>query len=354
MTMVETRAICGGVDTHLDAHVAAVVDGNGGLLGVESFPATGKGYAELFGWLVKFGDVIRVGVEGTGSYGAGLARFLRTSGIEVVEVDRPNRQARHRHGKSDPLDAVAAARAALSGSATGKAKDRDGPVEAMRVLLVARRSARRQRSATINQMRQLVICAPEAIRARFAGLTVFGLVNQAAALRPRRCGDTVNHVSLLTLRSLARRVLRLEAELDGIDAELEPLVAGFAPELLALFGVGVDTAATLLVAAGDNPDRLRSEPAWAHLCGVAPVPASSGKIVRHHLNRGGDRQANAALHRVVVVRMSHHPATRAYVDRRRAQGRTTGEIMRCLKRYVARQVYGILRQLVPAAEVRGQ
>jgi transposase len=190
-------------------------------------------------------------------------------------------------------------------------------------------------------MRQLCFCAPEAIRARFAALTVFQLVSQAAAVRPHRA-DTVEAVTLATLRALARRVQHLEREAEWIAGELQPLVAGFAPELLSVFGVGVDPAATLLVAAGDNPNRLRSEAAWAHLCGAAPIPASSGKIVRHRLNRGGDRQANAALHRVVLVRMSHHAVTRAYVQRRRGEGRTTFEIMRCLKRYVAREVYRAL------------
>jgi transposase len=343
MTIVETRAVCGGVDTHLEVHVAAAIDGNGGVLDVESFAVSEVGDVQLLEWLAAFGEVVRVGVEGTGSYGAGLARFLRASGVEVVAVDRPNRQARHRQGKSDPLDAVAAARAALSGSAAGQAKHRDGPVEAMRVLLVARRSARRQRTATLVQMRQLCFCAPEPIRARFAGLTQFQLVNQAAALRPRAHGPIdVEHVTLVTLRTLAHRVRGLAAELDWIDDKLEPLVAGFAPALLDVFGVGVDTAATLLVAAGDNPQRLRSEAAWAHLCGVAPIPASSGKVTRHRLNRGGDRQANAALHRIVLVRMVHHPATRAYVARRRAEGRTSFEIMRCLKRCIAREVFRTL------------
>jgi transposase len=343
MTIVETGVVCGGVDTHLEVHVAAAIDGNGGVLGVESFTVSDAGYAELLEWLAGFGAVIRVGVEGTGSYGAGLARFLRAWDVEVVEVDRPNRQARHRHGKSDPLDAVAAARAALSGSARGRAKHRDGPVEAMRVLLVAGRSARRQRTASLVQMRQLCFCGPEPIRARFAGLTVFQLVNQAAALRPRAHAPVdVDYITLLTLRSLARRVLGLADELDWIEDELEPLVAGFARDLLDVFGVGVATAATLLVAAGDNPERLRSEAAWAHLCGVAPIPASSGKVTRHRLNRGGDRQANAALHRIVLVRMRHDTVTRTYVARRRAEGRTNLEIMRCLKRYVAREVYRTL------------
>ncbi len=333
--------MCGGVDTHLEVHVAAAVDANGGALGVESFPVDQGGYVALLGWLREFGDVMRVGVEGTGSYGAGLARFLRRAGVDVVEVDRPNRQARHRAGKSDPIDALAAARAALSGSASGKAKDRDGPVEAIRVLVVARRSARRRRISTLNQMRQLCFCAPEPIRARFAALTVFSWSTRAAALRPSR-GNGVEAITMATLRCLARRVLHLEAEVNWTAAELEPLVASFAPELLAIFGVGIDCAAALLVAAGDNPNRLRSEAAWAHLCGVAPIPASSGKIVRHRLNRGGDHQANAALHRIVLVRMSRHAATRVYVQRRRGEGRTSFEIMRCLKRYVAREVYRAL------------
>jgi transposase len=299
------------------------------------------GYAELLEWLAGFGAVIRVGVEGTGSYGAGLARFLRAWDVEVVEVDRPNRQARHRHGKSDPLDAVAAARAALSGSARGRAKHRDGPVEAMRVLLVAGRSARRQRTASLVQMRQLCFCGPEPIRARFAGLTVFQLVNQAAALRPRAHAPVdVDYITLLTLRSLARRVLGLADELDWIEDELEPLVAGFARDLLDVFGVGVATAATLLVAAGDNPERIHSEAAWARLCGVAPIPAGSGKTDgRVRLNPGGNRQANHALWRIVITRMSSDARTRAYVARRLDEGLSKREIIRVLKRYVARETY---------------
>jgi transposase len=213
----------------------------------------------------------------------------------------------------------------------------------MRVLLVAGRSARRQRTASLVQMRQLCFCGPEPIRVRFAALPVFQLVNQAAALRPRAHAPVdVDYITLLTLRSLAHRVRGLADELHWIADELEPLVAGFAPELLDVFGVGVATAATLLIAAGDNPQRLHSEAAWAHLCGVAPIPASSGKVTRHRLNRGGDRQANAALHRIVLVRMRHHSATRAYLARRRAEGRTNLEIMRCLKRYIAREVYRTL------------
>ena len=339
MNMVDAAGVTGGVDTHLDVHVAAALDGIGGLLGVESFEATEAGYRELFSWLQGFGTVQKVGVEGTGSYGAGLARFLHTEGIEVVEVDRTDRQLRHRRGKSDPTDAVAAARAALSGSASGRPKGRNGPVEEMRVLMVARRSARDQRIQTLNQIRHLVFTAPEGIRERFLGRPQRGMVVEMAALRPRGGSDPVAHTTLVTLRNLARRITALDEEARDIRRRLTKLVSEVAPSLLELGGVGPQGAATLLVAAGDNPERLRSEAAWAHLCGVAPVPASSGKVIRHRLNRGGDRQANSALYRIVISRMSSDPRTKAYVARRRVEGRTTGEIVRALKRYVARQVY---------------
>lgn len=342
MSIVGT--VVGGVDTHADTHVAAAVDHNGGLLGVASFPAVEAGYRELLGWLSGFGRVARMGVEGTGSYGAGLARFLAESGIEVVEVDRPNRQLRYRKGKSDPTDAVAAARAALSGEASGRPRGRDGPMEQMRVLLVARRSARSQRIQTLNQIRHLVFTAPEPIRARFKDRYQKGLISEAAGMRPRRGGDPILHVTNVVIRNLARRIKGLDDEMKEINQMLTELLVEVAPSLLELHGVGPDGAATLLVAAGDHPDRLRSETAWAHLCGVAPIPASSGKITRHRLNHGGDRNANAALYRIVITRMSNHQETRRYVTRRRTEGRTTGEIVRCLKRYVARQVYKHLPQ----------
>ena len=338
MSMV--RTVVGGVDTHADVHVSAAIDGNGGVLGIESFPADAAGYEALAGWLVGFGPVIRVGVEGTGSYGVGLSRFLHELDIDVVEVDRPNRQTRRREGKSDPVDAVAAARAALSGSAKTTPKRRNGPVEQMRVLLVARRSARRQRIATLNQLRQLVICAPDEIRVRFKDRYKTGFVTEAAGMRPRKGSDPVTYTTNVVIRDLARRIKSLNTEMRSIDDALRGLIEQAAPSLLALYGVGVDTAASLLVAAGDNPDRLHTERSWAHLCGVTPIPAGSGKTSgRVRLNRGGDRQANAALYRIVLTRMSSHAETRNYVRRRRAQGLNTGEIMRCLKRYVARQTF---------------
>jgi transposase len=338
--MLMVRSVVGGVDTHADFHVAAAIDSNGGLLGIESFSADSAGYETLLGWLVGFGVVTLVGVEGTGSWGVGLARFLHDQDIDTVEVDRPNRQARRKMGKSDPTDAVAAARAALSGAAAVTPKTRNGPVEQMRVLLVARRSARRQRIQTLNQLRHLVFTAPEPIRVRFKDRYKRGLVTEAAKMRPRPGSDPVTYTTNVVIRNLARRIQGLNAEMASIDDLLTELVAETAPSLIALYGAGADTAASLLVTAGDNPDRLGSERSWANLCGVAPLPAGSGKTSgRYRLNRGGDRNANSALYRIVLTRMSSDQETRRYVARRRDEGLSTPEIMRCLKRYVARQVF---------------
>jgi transposase len=342
VTIVETRAVTGGVDTHADMHVAAALDPIGGLLGVQEFPATPAGYARLLGWLGGFGTVCLVGIEGTGSYGAGLARYVTAAGVRVVEVDRSDRQDRHRQGKSDPLDAVSAARAAQSGRAAGAPKGRDGAVEAIRTLLVAKRTARSERTQTINQARALVLTGPDDLRARFAGHAAATLVAGLAALRPRP-GDVVGYTTRIALRELGRRAEFLDAQLERLDELIVPLVTARAPSLLALYGVGPDTAALLLAAAGDHPERLRSEAAWAHLCGTAPIPASSGKVTRHRLNPGGDRQANHALWRIVITRMSSHPPTRTYVERRSKEGLSKKEIIRCLKRYVAREVYPHLR-----------
>ena len=343
MTIVDpARPVTGGLDTHLDLNVAAALDPIGGLLGVAEFATTSSGLRELLGWLGGFGPVARVGIQGTSSYGAPLARYLRLSGVEVVEVDRPNRQSRRRTGKSDPADAVEAARAALSGRAQGAGKSKDGNVEAIRALVVAKRSARSTKIKTMNQIRHLGFTAPDELRERLAGVSRQDLAATAASLRPRSATDQVTFATKTALCLLGRRVLALDAEKEQLDDLLAKLVEKTAPELLALFGVGVDTAATLLVTAGDNPERLRSEAAWAHLCGVAPIPASSGKTTRWRLDRGGDRHANSALWVVVITRMGADKRTRAYVDRRLAEGRTKPEIIRVLKRYVAREVYHYL------------
>jgi transposase len=339
MTIVETRPITGGVDTHLDTHIAAALDANGGVLGVESFATTPQGFSALRGWLAGFGPVDRVGVEGTGAYGAGLARHLRAAGLEVIEVDRPNRQVRRLQGKSDTADAVEAGRAVLSGRARGVAKTADGNVEAMRALLVAKRSGREARITCLNQLRHLGFCAPDELRERFRGVPRARLAHTAAALRPRADSDPVLYATKLAMRTLGRRVLTLGEDTEALDVVLAELVAATAPSLLELYGVGVHTAAILLVAAGDNAERVRSEPAWAHLCGVAPLQASSGKTTRHRLNRGGNRQANHALWRIVFTRMASEPRTHTYVQRRLDEGLSKPEIIRILKRYVARETY---------------
>jgi transposase len=340
MTIVEsTRPVTGGVDTHADVHVAAAVDANGGVLGVASFATTPVGCARLHEWLCGFGSVDRVGVEGTGAYGAGLARHLRGRGMVVIEVDRPNRQERRRNGKSDELDAIEAARAALSGRASGVAKTADGDVEAIRALLVARRSGRNVRVKYLNQLRHLGFTAPDELRERFRHVHRDRLARTAASLRPTPTGEVVTYATKLAMVTLGRRVLALETDGACLDRELERLVRKVAPTLLEAYGVGVHTAAILLVAAGDNPHRLRSEAAFAHLCGVAPIPASSGKTTRYRLNPGGNRQANHALWRIVFTRMSGDERTRKYVARRVTEGKTLREIMRVLKRYVARELY---------------
>jgi transposase len=342
MTIVKERtAITGGVDTHSEVHVAAALDPVGGLLGTWEFPATAAGYASLLGWLGKLGDVALVGVEGTGSYGAGLARYLAAHGVRVVEAARARRD-RHRKGKSDPLDAVSAARAALSGRAAGVPKGRDGAVEAIRSLMVAKRSARHERTQAINQARALILTGPDELRGRLAGKRAAALAEAIAALRPRP-GDAAGYSLRVALRELGRRVQFLDDQVARLDELIVPLVTARAPGLLSLYGVGPDTAALLLIAAGDRPGRLRSEAAWAHMCAVAPIPASSGKSRRHRLNRGGNREANHALWRIVITRMSAHPVTRAYVERRTKEGLSKKEIIRCLKRYVAREVYPYLQ-----------
>lgn len=343
------RRVTGGVDTHAEVHVAVVVDSaTGHVLGTGCFETTPRGYRALLGWMRGKGVVDKVGVEGTGCYGVGLTRHLTAMGVEVVEVDRPDRRARRRHGKSDPVDAEAAARAALSGRATGTPKQRDGLVEAIRTLRVVHESARKNHQQAGAQFRALVLTAPDEVRTRLRGMPLKRQLERAARMHASGSRDPVTRELCWALRTLARRVMALESEQHELERRLRPLVKSVSPALLGLQGVGIHMAAELLVAAGDNPERLRSEAAFAHLCGVAPVPASSGKVTRHRLNRGGNRRANHALWRVVMVRMAHDERTRAYVQRRTEEGRTKREIIRCLKRYVAREVYQAIRR--PACE----
>lgn len=336
------RRVTGGVDTHGDVHVAAVLDSaTGRHLGTESFPTTSTGYSGLLDWLGGFGQLGQVGVESTGSYGAGLLRFLQAQGIEVIEVDRPDRKARRFEGKSDPIDAEAAARAVLSGRASSTPKSRDGLVEAVRCLEVVHHGAVKDRTRAINQFKALLVSAPEDLR---SGLRRMSFADQLSRARrwPDGHGDPVEREVRWALKELARRIGFLDEQTARLETRIGELAAQASPALMGLCGVGPHVAALLLAAAGDNPGRMRSEAAFAKLCGACPIPASSGKTTRHRLNRGGDRRANNALFTIVLVRMRHDPATRAYVARRTQEGKTAKEIMRCLKRFVAREVFAAL------------
>jgi transposase len=339
-------AVILGVDTHLDLHVGVAVDHLGRRLGKASVPTTAKGYEELLRWAEGFGPVGRVGIEGTSSYGAGLARHLAAKGIEVLEVERPERQRRgsrrNLQKKSDPSDAEAAARAVLAGEASGVPKSADGTVEMIRTLRSVRRSAIKARTQAANQLQSLRLTAPEELRHRLRGLSTKELVSVAARFRLGDAARDVPAATRFALRSVARRYEALSEEIAELEALLDRLVAQAAPELLSLPGIGTDNAATLLIVAGDNPRRLGSEASFASLCGVSPIEASSGKVVRHRLNRGGNREANRALYMICLSRMRRDKRTKEYVARRTQEGKSKREIIRCLKRYVAREVYRVL------------
>ena len=336
--------VVGGVDAHADSHHAAALDERGALLGTEGFATTMDGYGELFGWLSSFGKVAVVAVESTGCYAAGLVRYLRSRGVPVLEVNEPHAHARRRLGKSDPIDAELAARVALSGKADAIPKRTDGIVESIRQLRLARQSAVKARSAAMVQLRDLIVTAPQPLREQLAEpRTIRGKANLCRRLRPAMGElELPSQSARLALRSLARRIQALDEEIAALDKQLERLVREAAPRTTALLGVSTGHAGQLLVSAGQNIERLRGESSFAALCGAGPIPASSGKTSRHRLNYGGDRDANRALHLIAVCRLRYCPRTRAYAKRRSAQGKTKPEIIRCLKRYIARQTYRTL------------
>jgi transposase len=336
--------ITGGVDTHKDIHVAAALDGVGKLLGTQSFPTTATGYRALLAWLRGLGTVVAVGVEGTGSWGAGLARYLAAEDVKVLEVNRPNRQHRRRRGKSDPADAEAAARAVLAEQATGTPKATNGAIESVRLLRLARRSATKGRTQAANQIHSVIDTAPEELRDQLIGLPTSARIARCARLRPADIATPIG-AAKLALVSLARRWSALDTEIEMLGVELGRLVAVAAPSLMAVKGVGTEVAGALLTAAGDNPDRLGSEASFAALCGASPIEASSGRSQRHRLNRGGDRQANCALYTVVLNRLTWDDRTRSYMARRTAEGKSKREAIRCLKRYVARELYREIRKI---------
>lgn len=338
------RLIIGGVDTHAATHHAAVIDLNGRLLADAQFPASPRGYALMLKWMQGKGRLDRVGIEGTGAYGAGLARHLHNHGVRVLEVPRPDRRLRRQHGKSDPLDAEAAARAVLAGNACSAPKLATGPIEAIRMLRIARTGAVKAKTAAINTLLGLIVTAPEPLRSQLRDLSAIQLIDACVRLRP----DTDNltdpvQAAKTALRSVATRARALELEARCLKKQLDAATVRAAPSTSAIFGLGPDTVSALIVAIGDNPDRLRSEAAFARLCGVAPIPASSGKTNRHRLHRGGNRAGNRALHIAVIVRLRYDERSRAYADRRTTQGKTMPEIIRCQKRYLAREVFTALR-----------
>lgn len=337
------RPVFGGVDTHKEVHVAAVIDAGETVLGTASFSTTRAGYRALLAWMRGFGLLQRVGIEGTGSYGAGLTRHLGNAGVTLLEVDRPDRSDRRRKGKDDDLDAINAARAALHERRTTTPKSRDGAVEALRVLRVARAQAVRERRNSLQLLRMTIVAAPDEVRDQVRNLTRMQLIRTLASWRPdvSNATDPVT-ANRVALKSFARRYLHLSDEIADLDDLITPIVEGLAPQLLARVGIGIEIAGQLLVTAGDNPARMTSDAAFAMLCGVAPLPASSGMTQRHRLNRGGDRQANRALHLAVISRLRMDPKTQAYAARKTAEGHSKLEIIRCLKRYLAREVYYLL------------
>jgi transposase len=338
-------AVIGGVDAHADSHEVAALDDRGALLASERFATTFAGYAALLVWLRSFGRVEVVAVESTGSYAAGLTRYLREHGVVVVEINQPHAHTRRRRGKSDPIDAEMAARLWLAGKASTVPKQTDGIVESIRLLRVARASAVKARSATLVQLSELTITTPQELREQLSQRkTIRGKASLCRRLRPSLDGlDRPTQAAKLALRSLARRIDALDAEIAELDAQLEELVRTAAPRTTRLLGISTGHAGQLLVTAGQNIERLHGDAAFAALCGASPIPASSGRTTRHRLNYGGDRDANRALHMIAVCRLRYCERTRAYAQRRTAEGKTKREIIRCLKRYIAREAYHALQ-----------
>ena len=339
------HCVVGGVDTHKDLHVAAVVDEHDQMLGSESFASTRHGYKEMLGWMRSFGELERVGVECTGTYGAGLLRYLERARIKVLEVTSADKTVRRKRGKDDRLDAENAAHAAFAGVRTVTPKTRDGMVEALRAIKLCRKTAITARRVALQTIQAQIICAPENLRDGLRQMTRMRLIRTLAAWRPDLSGYTgVTTAYRIALKSLARRYLELHDEIADLDVMIKAIVDELAPDLVARMAIGYESAAQLLITAGDNPERLRSEAGFAALCAVSPIPASSGKTQRHRLNRGGDRAANSALHLIAIGRLRVEPRTQAYVARRISEGHSKLEAIRCVKRYIAREVYYIIRQ----------
>ena len=336
------RRVVGGVDTHKDLHVAAVVDEVDRVLASQCFATTRHGYKQMLAWMRTFGSLQRVGIEATGSYGAGLLRYMQKAGVEVLEVTTPDKHDRRKRGKNDDLDAQNAAHA---GKRTVTPKSRDGMIESLRVLKACRKTAVAARRVALQMIQNTIVCAPDELRETLRKMTRMQLIRTRAAWRPDLT-DYRNVASAyrITLKSLGRRYLELHDEIADLDTMIVAIVDELAPALVARNSIGHETAAQLLLTAGDNVQRLRSEASFAALCGVSPVPASSGKTTRHRLSRGGDRAANSALHIIAIGRLRTDPRTQAYVAKRITEGHSKLEAIRCLKRYIAREVFSLIKQ----------
>lgn len=339
------RAIVGGVDTHKDLHVAAVVDEYDRVLETRSFASTRQGYRQMLAWMRSFGDLQRVGIESTGSYGAGLLRFMQQAGVTVLEVTAPDRQDRRKRGKNDDIDAQNAAHAAFAGKRTVTPRSRDGMIEALRVLVACRKTAVMARRIAMQMIQNTIVAAPDALRDVLRTMTRMQLVRTLATWRPDMTSfREVEAAYRIALKSLARRYLELHDEIADLDTMIAAIVDELAPNLITRNSIGPTGAAQLLLTAGGNPDRMRSEASFAALCGVSPVPASSGMTIRHRLNRGGDRAANSALHIIAIGRLRTDQKTKDYVARRIAEGHSKLDAIRALKRYLAREVFSVIMQ----------
>lgn len=330
-----------GVDTHLDLNVAVLINNNGRVIDSNEFETCSNGYEKLYRWCRSFGQLSKAGIEGTGTYGAGLFRFLHGKKVPVFEVNRPNRARRRLRGKSDPTDAENAARAVLANEATAIPKTQSGNVEGLRFYLIARRSAVKARTQAINQIRAILVTAPDNVRKQYLRPSTLACINGCHSIESLGNSPLLQSLGL-TLKLLANRWLALTVELKILDKKLKVQTLTTAPRLIEQFGVGPYVAATLLATAGDNPERLKKESSFAALCGVSPMEASSGKTIRHRLNRGGSRIANNALWIITMIRMRSDPRTKLYVARRTAEGLSDKEIQRCLKRYIARELFPII------------
>lgn len=347
MTVEEDSGqVYGGVDTHEDSIHVAVISSRGHNLADQEFPTTPAGYRQALAFIASHGEPIAIGIEGTSSYGVGITAAAVAEDLVVVEVIRPERAERRRLGKSDPIDAYQAARAALGNHRIAPAKN-NAAIEGIRALHNARRSAMKARTAAMRQIHAQLITAPTVIREKYRDLSSEKRLVVLARMQVPANRTPVERAVLLVLKTLAQRANELQREHERLGTELDQLVTAANPGLRAAYGVGPDTAAQLLLTAGGNSDRLRSEAAFAALCGVSPIPASSGKTVRHRLSRGGDRAANGALYRIALVRMSSDARTKEYVARQRDAGFSNKEILRKLKRAIAREVFRLLTTPVP-------